>query len=446
VYHNWPGFFGVDSLLTQLAGLPDTIGIAIWAPLFFNLLNLAALVFLFSGLTRNRHVVWLASWLFFVASWVGQDYFSPQAFAFFLYLVLLGVVVRYIGRKPVSGWAVAATLLLVVAIASTHALTSVMAVVALAALTLTGVCAMRTLPIAAAAITVLWDVVFAADFVGPNAESTFSSIGLPWVTTESSLTTTQQLSDGQALVALVSRGLVLAISVLALAGLARQLRARRFDRAAVVLAAAPLVLFASGNYDGEILFRIYLFALPFLAFLAGHAFLARVPARGVAWRGAAAFAAASVLLLSGFLFAYYGKDGQYYFTPGEVAAAQWVYTHAPPGALLIEGTRNYPGQFKNYERYSYVPLSREPSTSHRRFVTRPEAVFSDWLSERGRGRAYMIITRSQKAEVDELGVLPPGSLDRIERALLASPRFEAVFRNRDATVFTLARSTARTGG
>ena len=52
--------------------------------------------------------------------------------------------------------------------------------------------------------------------------------------------------------------------------------------------------------------------------------------------------------------------------------------------------------------------------------------------------AFLIITRSQKAEVAELGAMPPGSLDVIERKLLASPRFRAVFRNRDATVFALA--------
>ena len=40
--------------------------------------------------------------------------------------------------------------------------------------------------------------------------------------------------------------------------------------------------------------------------------------------------------------------------------AEYLYEHAPRGSLLIEGTRNYPGQFKNYERFDYVTLSREP--------------------------------------------------------------------------------------
>ena len=54
--------------------------------------------------------------------------------------------------------------------------------------------------------------------------------------------------------------------------------------------------------------------------------------------------------------------------------------------------------------------------------------------------AYMIITRSQIAEQDALGELPPESLQKIERALLASPEFDVLVRNRDAIVFTRADS------
>ena len=50
--------------------------------------------------------------------------------------------------------------------------------------------------------------------------------------------------------------------------------------------------------------------------------------------------------------------------------------------------------------------------------------------------AYLIITRSQIAEMEALGELPPQSLERIQRALLASPEFDVLVRNRDAIVFT----------
>jgi hypothetical protein len=52
--------------------------------------------------------------------------------------------------------------------------------------------------------------------------------------------------------------------------------------------------------------------------------------------------------------------------------------------------------------------------------------------------AYLIITRSQKAEVEEEGFMPAGSVDKIERALMQSRRFKVILANHDATIFTLA--------
>lgn len=457
-YHNWPGFFGLDAMLVELAGLAGTVDLAVWGPVFFNVLNLAAVVFVFSALTRDRRVVWLASWLFFIASWVGQDYFSPQAFAFALYLFVLGIVLRWLRASPRASEGegppdplerrrragiVALAVLLLAAIASSHALTSVTIAIALGGLVLARVCAVRSLALVAVGATALWNAVFAWDFVSPSVSSTVDSIGLPWVTSESSLTSISRLSDGQAMVATISRGVVAVIATLAVFGVLRQLRGRELNRAALVLMLAPLLLFASGDYDGEILFRIYLFSVPFLAFFAAVALPGLGGAEATSWKPALAFTALGAIVLAGFLFAYYGKERQYYFTPGEVAAADHLYSHAPSNSLLIEGTRNYPGQLKNYERFDYVPLSREPPATHARFARRPEAVFSQWMSNPRYDAAFLIISRGQKAEVEELGVLPPGTLERIERALLRSARFQTLFRNRDATVFTLAGASSR---
>jgi hypothetical protein len=53
-------------------------------------------------------------------------------------------------------------------------------------------------------------------------------------------------------------------------------------------------------------------------------------------------------------------------------------------------------------------------------------------------QAYLIITRSEEAEVDLFSGLPAGRLNLLEEALTASPRFTVVFSNQDATIFTLA--------
>jgi hypothetical protein len=151
-----------------------------------------------------------------------------------------------------------------------------------------------------------------------------------------------------------------------------------------------------------------------------------------------------MLVLGVFLIAYYGKERMNYFTPQEVAAARYVDTHAPPDSLLVDVTNNYPFSFKNYERFVYVSIALEPPTSQARLLAAPAAVLSDWLDNPSYRDGYLIITRSQKIELEEDGAMPVGSIGAIERALLSSPRFRVVFRNRDAVVFS--RSSTLNGG
>ncbi|HSD84069.1 MAG TPA: hypothetical protein VLG46_09435, partial [Anaerolineae bacterium] len=113
-------------------------------------------------------------------------------------------------------------------------------------------------------------------------------------------------------------------------------------------------------------------------------------------------------------------------------------------SLLIEGTRNYPTQFLHYENFTYVPIEREPRDSWQKVVADPVTVLKRWLDNDKYAATYLILTRSQKNEVDELSPLPPGSIDKIEQALLKSPEFRIVYRNEDAVIFALARASGGT--
>jgi len=187
-----------------------------------------------------------------------------------------------------------------------------------------------------------------------------------------------------------------------------------------------------------VLFRAFLFAAPFVAFLAAAACLPR-DGRGFSGRNAVAALALTAVLLPGFLLGYYGKEKQNFFTPAEVQAAAWVDDHSAPGSLLVEGSRNYPNQFKNYERFTYVPIDREPAESWTRLLDGPSQRLDNWLSDDRYADAYVLITRSQKAQIDTFGPLPTGSLAAVEADLRSSPEFRVAFENADATVFALAR-------
>jgi len=84
-----------------------------------------------------------------------------------------------------------------------------------------------------------------------------------------------------------------------------------------------------------------------------------------------------------------------------------------------------------------VPISLEPEATHARILADPVGVLEEWMANPDYSASYLIITASQKAEIDALGIMPAGSLDAIEATLLTSPRFEALFHTDDATVFTL---------
>ena len=106
-YQSWPGFFAAAAAWLAGSGATSWTGAAQWAPLFFELLDALALYAVLDALDADRRVVWTGVWLFALGNWIGQDYFSPQAFAFFLYLVVILVVVRRLGRRPPSPRALA---------------------------------------------------------------------------------------------------------------------------------------------------------------------------------------------------------------------------------------------------------------------------------------------------------------------------------------------------
>jgi hypothetical protein len=441
VYHDWPGFFALVAVLARLAGLHSVLALAGWGPVFNNVMYLPALAFLFGGLTRDRRLVWLSCLLFYVADWVGQDYFSPQAFAFLLYLLLIGVAVRWLrpgspddrlGPTPATWLAV----LLLATIVVTHALTAVMSCVALVALALAGVRGVRRLVPIALAMTVGWDLTFAWPFTAHNFAATLATVHLPWETASSNLSTGQALSSEQLLIARVSRLVTAVVVVLAAAGAVRLLRGRRLDRAVAALAVAPALLFAAGNYDGELLFRIFLFAVPFLAFLGAHAF-AEIPRRA-----RTALTAVGVLVVLGLsLFPYYGDERSNYIGPPEVAAARWLDTHATSGSLVIAGTSCDELDSEYYERFTCLPIAVQPPSSRAKILADPPVVLSSWMNNRAYRGGYVFLSRNQSVTLQETGGLPRGSLAAVQRRLLASPRFKVIYRNRDATVFTLAERT-----
>ncbi|MFN8446525.1 MAG: hypothetical protein U0175_37385 [Caldilineaceae bacterium] len=476
IYHNWPGFFSFFAYLFDVAGIKDGVALASWAPVFFNLIEIGALALIFRASTNDRRLVWQGIWFYFLTNWVGQEYFSPQALNYFLHLVIIGICLAWF-RTPMGGeperlhhklvqpfydalhhlrQRAASTdsqalnapavqrsgllvmmIVLFVVIATSHQLTPIVTVLAIAALVFFRRCSASSLPMLMAVMMVTWIIYGASFFVRDELFVLFKSFGTITSNIGNNLLDLSNVTLGQKIVAYAGRSLTMAVMLLALAGCLVRIRRGKWDLSLMLLAFAPFLLLLGNGYGGEVVFRVYLFALPFLAFFMAALLYPTIERGNSAWTVVSNMVL-SLLLFAGFNLAYYGKDQMYFFTSQEVEASQFLYEHAPANSLLIEGSRNYPSQFRNYENFTYVPLSREKPENQANWLEDPVSVFTRWMRNTEYNAAFLVLTRSQRAEVDaRLTTLPEGALNKIEAALRASPQFSVVYSNQDAVIFTL---------
>jgi hypothetical protein len=223
-------------------------------------------------------------------------------------------------------------------------------------------------------------------------------------------------------------------------GALRRLREGNRDYLYMGLALAPFPLFAFQPYGGEVIIRVYLFALPFMAFFAAGFFFAsdRV---GHSWRATGAAFLATAALAGSFLYVRYGNERADAFTSREVTAVQRLYEIAPAGSTLVAGGGNLPWRYRDYERHEYDLITELQSWKN--LIVNPDGVLGVVYEVRGLMRAYpegayLIFTRSQKAYVDLLGGGPRGARDRVARAVLRWAAGRQLYENEDARVFKLS--------
>ncbi|WMT87944.1 hypothetical protein NO932_04880 [Pelagibacterium sp. 26DY04] len=468
-YHNWPGFFLVFAGLGKLFGL-DPIAmsqIGRFFPLGLNLLYALVLPYIFRCLSTDLRLVWTATAIFVVGNWVGQDYFSPQGTAFLLLLIALALCLGPLAaipprpsphapalhfdmwrlrlwatrRMPVlpralspamKATAIGVVLSLIVAIVASHQLTPILLIAMLSGLFLLGRLAIGFALFAIAA-EVLWLVFVADPFMGQMLSMLVAEFGAVGEDTFGAVIDWNSVSESQRLVSLAGRAIVATIGLAAIAGCVIRFHRGYRDGIAAMLALAPLPLAIATSYGGEVLFRVYFFALPFLSFFAAALVFPAPKSRLQPFKALAL----ALLLMGGsaaFILANNGKDAQYRFSDSEVAAARWLYETSEPNTLLIEGASTYPRQLQNYENMIYVPLPEELPAIAAALSSDPAGLLADWLHDHD-GPAYAIFTRSQNAYFEAMNPLPDSDLSDVVEALLASPDVEIAFVGPDAIVF-----------
>lgn len=372
IYHNWPLFPGLMAGLVKATGLEPTTLMGTF-PFLINLAYMVPLVILVRQFGGNDNRWWAGVWFFYLFNWTGQNYFSPQAFAFLLFLVLLAVLAHVAVRREgnFGGPLAAAVLLIYGAIVLTHLLTGILALITLAVLHASRRLKQPSLLVAAVVILLAWQSYGAFSYFQENHERNLSNLLNPEGFILFNVQDRLKGADGHVVVGRLRTLSTLAAFLTASGGLLvwlkelasqqngrwklyRTFEARNFEAASgprSVLAsiasnrpvafAVPVLfgLAVTGPifvYGGEMLIRIMLFSLPALCVL----FLLTVSWRATFLPAVAVLALAAPL----HIVTYYGNELYDYISPREIEGFEFVRTQLAP-ANVIGG---YPaGAFRN---------------------------------------------------------------------------------------------------
>ncbi|MFS8203854.1 lipopolysaccharide biosynthesis protein [Streptomyces sp. CWNU-52B] len=460
---SWPGFFAAAAFVARACGVDDLTEVIRWWPTVMQLLYLAPLFLLVRHMRASWRARWTGIWIFVLSGWVGQDYFSPQGFTYLLYLVFVAILLVWF-RAPRVLWTKArpgeleveptdrrqrAVLLMVLiglfmATVPAHQLTPFVMLGVLAVLVLVGRSELRGLPILFAVVVSVWIGFLAEPYWSGHFADLFGGVGGVGGNVSSSVS--GRIGEGSSSHKLVLYARVaLAGSVLALAcwGWWRRRDHKYRERSLLVLTFVPFLGFGMQSYGGEMALRVFMFALPGAALLAG---LALFPRTGVTAKerdkdrvSLAPLAAlmAGLVLMGGFLVARWGNEPFERIRPGEVAAMEYVYAHDEPTVRLLwlsDDTVNnvtpaMPWGARDMEKVQYVPTLAPAD---------PVLVSSLVKSLRDAGpNSYLMVNRSQVTYLQlDIGYSKAWEY-RLIHNLDARQELRKSFANDDVTIYTL---------
>ncbi|MFF7476439.1 lipopolysaccharide biosynthesis protein [Streptomyces sp. NPDC008092] len=386
---SWPGFFAAAAFIGRACGITDFTEVIRWWPTFIQLAYLAPMLLLVRSLRASWRAKWTGIWFFVLCGWVGQDYFSPQGFTYLLYLMFVAILLVWF-RAPHVVWArfrpgeaevepanrrQQAVLLMVLiglyaATVPAHQLTPFVMLGVLAVLVLVGRSELRGLPLLFGVVAAVWLGFMAEPYWSGHFNELFGGVG--GVGSNVSTSVSGRIQGGSSTHKLVLYvRVLLAGSMMAFAvwGWWRRRFHKYRERSLLVLTFVPFLGFGMQSYGGEMALRVFMFAVPGAALLAGLALFPRTGATAkerekdrVSLAPVAALMA-GLLLMGGFLVARWGNESFERVRPGEVAAMDYVYAHDRPTVRLLwlsndtvnDVTPAIPWGAKDMERVDYLP-------------------------------------------------------------------------------------------
>ncbi len=463
IYQQWPAFFTAAAQLTGASGA-NPLSYAGWAPVVFNLAGSFVLFAVARTITTDRRVAFGTVLVFQCINWIEEDYLSPQGVTFILSLGVFLVLLRWlratpeVGQRrgfvnwlrrgapqvpPVSGrtrtWAIAAVLFLTFVITAAHQLSPYLVAASVIVLVLFGLVRPWWLALAVPAVPILYLIPRFGTVSG--AFSIFDGFN---VFGNASGTATTWGSVGQAFSALTVRGLSLAVWLLVALVLWRKRHALGTVVTPLLLAIVPFGLLFAQNYGGEAIYRVFLFSAPWCAYLiAGLATEWSDRWRPPRWVGVVVATFALTIGLAGTIQGRHGQlevDQQH---AADIAAAQYLYSHAEPGATIVLATTDFPSRLTaNYGQFNRsVPVGEPDLATGAKLtgVLDGDAIpaIESFAGTFEGSTTYLVISGQMRQQAQYFGYLPDGSLDALQAALAQAPQWTVFYRNSDVTIYQL---------
>ncbi|WP_146220386.1 hypothetical protein [Geodermatophilus normandii] len=441
IYQAWSGMFAGSAWLTAVGRIGDPlVTVAAFAPIMLQAGAVLAVRVLAGHLGLSRARAWWAGAVFGLGSTLSAVFFAPQSLAFLLAMTVVAFSVR---AATASGRARAGLGLLVAvvscAIAVTHQISPYLTVAALVALFAFRVVRSWWLPVVVLVPALAWAAVNfeqVSSYFSPSAVgNVVANVRPPSLSyNDFSESLTARLTYGLPALLLVLIGLLAVVSWW-----------RRRDRrswALLVTAASPGLLAFGSDYGQEVVFRVALFALPWLAIAVA---LLRLPRRSAP----VGLALGAVVLVAVHTYGMTGMDYARVMRADEAAQLAQLERSAPDGAVLFSlgtGAATPYRLTEDYFRIQFGVLTYHGPTAELPAAPEDQAEadavvgqLADVLQDTIDGPVYVDVSTAESGYTDLYGIQRAADFDRYARAFAGSDGWRAFSTGPTATIYELVR-------
>ena len=461
IYQQWPGFFAAAAGLVRLSGR-GPLAYANWAELLFEALNAVVIFAIARRFSRGHPVVpYVTVLLFETANWEGQIYYSPQTMAFLLALIfqffLLSLLEPARLRRPLShrrwltipplesqggeqndnlGMAARVVGIIAIfgAIVITHQLTPYVVFSGIACLWALGVLRHWPVVLTLAMMLVIYTLLHL-----PAVDHNQLLTGFSFGKSAGGPPPLASSSPQQALAGVLAKAIGLGIWGATGVCVLSYWRRLGVIVIPVILAFTPLLFLLITDYDGEVIYRVFLFSSPWCALIIAMrlATLVRMPIlRWTAVGFWALFAALGSAQASAF-----GMYPMSLVPPGEISASAYFLEHAPPKAVLVLAAASFPSRLNGLYTLHNLDTQNDPSLDEvpqfdGNGLDRidPKAV-AQVVAYLAGGTGYLVIAPSMDQYVNYDGTFKRGILSALVPRLKASPYWRVWYSKNGVIIF-----------